>query len=705
MRHRLTIFKVLCFTIVFSSALFAQAAGDFQSHQTGNWNEAASWERFDGTSWVTPAPSLPDSGVGRITILAGHTVTVSEDLIADSVFVSGQLNVDAGKTLTVAKPKGNERGVVVNSGGVVVVNGTYKHDRNAGSVPTATWNAGSTFLVTGSTGTAPSNANQNFYNVVINCPNLSSNLNLAWSGNTIAGDITVIDTKSSRYYMTSPTANAGSPITITVLGNINITGGTFSVNGSGSTCQYTVDIYGNINVTAGNFGPSRGSGASGVVNLYGDFNVSDATLQSSSANIRMAFVKGGTQQVTLTNVSLSGGLCWEIANNTTVNLNSNFVLNNSASVLTLTSGKLVTSSSALLVVTTGTVTGGNASGFVEGPMTYNFPTVGPASKLYPLGKGNSYRPLELRITHDAAGATEYTAELFNAPPASRVIPASLTKVSENRYYTITKGAGANVTAASVKIAYDTDDGVTDEANLRIAKDDGAGNWVDLGGVGTAANTGTITSTNNFTTFSDFVIANALGGANIIPVELSSFSANANGNNVDLRWITVTETNTKAFLVQKMKMNKVNKDNEWETIAEINAKGTTSEVSNYTFVDKNVSAGSYVYRLKIIDIDGSFILSDQVNAVVLNPTKVSLSQNYPNPFNPETLIKFEIPQNSFVNLTVFNIIGEKVATLVNENLEAGVYEKRFNAQDLSNGIYLYKLVNCNSTITRKMLLIK
>jgi hypothetical protein len=705
MRHRLTIFKVLCFTIVFSSALFAQAAGDFQSHQTGNWNDAASWERFDGTSWITPAPSLPDSGVGRITILAGHTITVSADLIADSVFVNGQLNIAAGKTLTVAKPRGSERGVIVNTGGLVVVDGTYKHDRNAGSVPTATWNTGSNFELTGSTGTAPSNANQNFYNVIINCASLSSNLNLAWSGNTIYGDINVLNTASSRYYMTSPTANAGNPITITVMGNINITAGTFSINGSGTPGQYTVDIYGNVNVTAGNFGPSRGSGASGVVNLHGDFTVSNATLQSSSANIRMAFAKGGTQQVTLTNVTLSGGLCWEVANNTIVNLNSNFVLNNSASVLTLTSGKLVTSPTALLVVTTGSVTGASSACFVEGPMTYNFPTVGPASKLYPLGKGNSYRPLELRISHDAAGATEYTAELFNAPPASRVLPSSLTKVSENRYYTITKGAGANVTAASVVIGYDTDDGVTDAANLRIAKDDGAGNWVDLGGVGTAAVTGTITSTNNFTTFSDFVIANALGGSNIIPVELSSFSANANGRNIDLRWITVTETNTKAFLVQKMKMNKVNKDNEWETIAEISAKGTTSEVSNYTFVDKNVSAGSYQYRLKIIDVDGSYDFSDQVNVVMLNPTKVSLSQNYPNPFNPETLIKFEIPQNSFVNLTVFNIIGEKVATLVNENLEAGIYEKRFNAQELSNGIYLYKLVNGNSTITKKMLLIK
>lgn len=705
MRHRLTIFKVLCFTLVFSSMLFAQAAGDFQSHQTGNWIDAASWERFDGTSWITPAPSFPDSGVGRIAILAGHTITVSEDLIADSVFVSGQLNIAAGKTFTVAKPRGTERGIIVNTGGVVVVNGTYKHDRNAGSLPTATWNTGSTFELTGVTGTSPSNANQNFYNVVINCPNLGSNLNLGWSGNTISGDITVLDTKSSRYYMTSPTANSGNPITITVLGDINIVNGTFSINGSGSIGDYTVHIYGDINVQAGNFGPSRGSGASGVVNLYGDFTVSNATLQSSSANIKFAFAKGGTQQVTLTNVTLSGGLCWEVKNNSVVNLNSNFVLNNSASVLTLTSGKIITSASGLLVVTTGSVTGASAACFVEGPMTYNFPTVGPASKLYPLGKGTTYRPLELRLAQESAVATEYTAELINTPPPARVLPASLSKVSENRYYTITKGTGANVTEAAVILSYDTDDGVSDAANLRVAKDDGAGNWVDLGGVATAATTGTILSTTNFTTFSDFVIANALGGMNVIPVELSSFTANTVGNNVDLRWITITETNTKAFFVQKMKANTRNKDIEWETVAEINAKGTSSEVNHYSYVDKNVLAGSYLYRLKIIDIDGSFDVSEQVSAVISNPTKVSLAQNYPNPFNPETLIKFEIPQNSFVNLTIFNIIGEKVATLVNENLEAGIYEKRFNAQELSNGIYLYKLVNGNSTITKKMLLIK
>ncbi len=705
MKLRLIIFKVLCFTVVFSSMLSAQSAGDFQSHQTGNWNDVNSWERFDGTGWITPAPSLPDSGVGKITILAGHTITVSADLTADSVFVYGQLNIAVGKTLTVAKPRGSERGIAVYPGGLVVVDGTYKHDRNAGSLPTATWNIGSTFELTGVTGTSPSNANQNFCNVVINCPNLGSNLNLGWSGNTISGDITILDTKSSRYYMTSPTANGGNPITITVLGDINIVNGTFSVNGSGSTCEYTVHIYGDVNVLAGNFGPSRGSGASGVVNLYGDFTVSNATLQSSSSNIKFVFAKGGTQQVTLTNVTLSGGLCWEVANHSVVNLNSNFVLNNSSSVLTLTDGRLVTSPAALLVVTTGSVTGASSACFVEGPMTYNFPTVGPASKLFPIGKGNSYRPLELRIAHDAAGATEYTAELFNTPPSARVLPPSLTKVSENRYYTIIKGTGANVTAASVVISYDTDDGVTDVSNLRIAKDDGAGNWVDLGGVGTAATTGTILSTNNFTTFSDFVIANAVGGLNIVPVELSSFTANSIGNNIDLRWITITETNTKAFLVQKMKANTRSKDAEWETIAEIGAKGTSSEVSHYSFVDRNVLAGSYLYRLQIIDNDGSYDLSEQISAVISNPTKVSLAQNYPNPFNPETLIKFEIPQNSFVSLTVYNLIGEKVATLVNENLAAGIYEQRFNAQKLSNGIYLYKLVNGNSAITKKMLLIK
>ena len=88
-----------------------------------------------------------------------------------------------------------------------------------------------------------------------------------------------------------------------------------------------------------------------------------------------------------------------------------------------------------------------------------------------------------------------------------------------------------------------------------------------------------------------------------------------------------------------------------------------------------------------------------------PTGYSLSQNYPNPFNPATNIKFAIPQAGFVKLTVFNMLGREVETLVNENLNAGTYNADWNASSYSSGVYFYKVQAGEFTDTRKMILVK
>jgi methionine-rich copper-binding protein CopC len=83
----------------------------------------------------------------------------------------------------------------------------------------------------------------------------------------------------------------------------------------------------------------------------------------------------------------------------------------------------------------------------------------------------------------------------------------------------------------------------------------------------------------------------------------------------------------------------------------------------------------------------------------------LSQNFPNPFNPETKIKFSIPSESNVVLTLYNNQGQEVETLINENLSAGTYQADWNAVNFTSGIYYYKLQTDNFVATRKMLLIK
>jgi hypothetical protein len=88
-----------------------------------------------------------------------------------------------------------------------------------------------------------------------------------------------------------------------------------------------------------------------------------------------------------------------------------------------------------------------------------------------------------------------------------------------------------------------------------------------------------------------------------------------------------------------------------------------------------------------------------------PEKYELLQNYPNPFNPSTTIKYSIPEEGYVNLTVYNIIGQNVAELVNEHLRAGYYEVTFNANNLGSGFYIYRITSEKFNSTKKMLLIK
>ena len=88
-----------------------------------------------------------------------------------------------------------------------------------------------------------------------------------------------------------------------------------------------------------------------------------------------------------------------------------------------------------------------------------------------------------------------------------------------------------------------------------------------------------------------------------------------------------------------------------------------------------------------------------------PLVFELAQNYPNPFNPSTRIEYSIPTQSKVVLKVYNVVGQEVATLVNEVLPAGVHSVRFDAANLATGVYMYRLTAGDFTSVKKMLLLK
>jgi hypothetical protein len=187
---------------------------------------------------------------------------------------------------------------------------------------------------------------------------------------------------------------------------------------------------------------------------------------------------------------------------------------------------------------------------------------------------------------------------------------------------------------------------------------------------------------------------------VIPVELTAFNASVNKNEVVLDWTTATELNNLGFEIQRKSV-----EGEFETIGFVNGKGTTTEVNNYSFTDSKVDAGNYSYRLMQKDFDGTFAYSQEVEVEVSLPLEYSLEQNYPNPFNPTTTIRYAIPQDNFVSIKLYDILGNEVMTLVNEQKQAGRYEMLFNASGIASGVYYYQITSGSFTQTRKLVLMK
>ncbi len=188
----------------------------------------------------------------------------------------------------------------------------------------------------------------------------------------------------------------------------------------------------------------------------------------------------------------------------------------------------------------------------------------------------------------------------------------------------------------------------------------------------------------------------------MPVELISFSAAIDQNSVRLTWKTATELNNLGFEIQRKAMSE-----DWAKIGFVNGRGTTTSLNEYSFVDNSLSLGKYLYRLKQVDVNGSFTYSGIVNVDLNQPNQFKLEQNYPNPFNPSTSISYQISANSLVTLKIYNTLGNEVASLVNEYQPAGSYSVKFLTGDLklSSGTYFYELRAGDFVSVKKMLLVK
>ena len=265
--------------------------------------------------------------------------------------------------------------------------------------------------------------------------------------------------------------------------------------------------------------------------------------------------------------------------------------------------------------------------------------------------------------------------------------------------------------ADVSLSYNAMPGIQNESTLKVLQREEADSpWVDV-----TANFTQNTSNHTFTqshvgTFSQFSIG--AGSDNALPVQLASFTATPNRLSAQLKWTTSTQVDNEGWEVERkgtasMEYGVGSAENEWHDVDFVKGAGTSTQPMHYLFTDRNLTAGSYSYRLKQTDRSGAITYSQTVQVEVGSAPRVfTLSQNYPNPFNPTTTLEFTLAKDGRVTLKVYDILGREVATLLDENRKAGVYQQAvFDASRYSSGVYLAVLQSGGKQLLKKMVLLK
>ena len=183
-----------------------------------------------------------------------------------------------------------------------------------------------------------------------------------------------------------------------------------------------------------------------------------------------------------------------------------------------------------------------------------------------------------------------------------------------------------------------------------------------------------------------------------PVRLIEFRGNAIVRDVKLDWSTASESNNKGFEVQRSVDGRT-----WITIGFVPGAGNSSVVKQYTYTDRNLANGKYLYRLRQVDFDNQFSYSGIINISISDKLNSSLGQNYPNPFNGTTIIPYTISTTSHVRITILDMHGRTVKVMEEGQRKAGQYNVQLTLGELRKGVYFYRMDADSFSSTRKMII--
>lgn len=575
---------------------------------------------------------------------------------------------------------------------------------------------------------------------------------MGWNKNTIGGNISVVNTGTGRWQMCAPLADSSAAVTIN--GNVNVSGGQFTTNGtSNNYTAIVIDHYGNINVTGGNFSISRGSqGGTGTTVWYlhsGNFSMSNATTSNSnSSGAKFVFSKQGIQTITLGAGNTLTALPIEVASGTTLDLDTNVIAG---------SGVFIADSGA--TIETKLAAGINGTLMNSGGITLsrkaNFTYDGTIPQVTGAVLPDTVNSLTIA---DSSGVVLTNPTLINgvltlkAGLFNNIIPFTLGPSGSIAY-----AGGRLLLPYSVKIV-----------TIAVARQDTNHDYIPDNLNDTLKVFGIVTSPNLGSTYTSYFIEDSTAGIDVYTggavmnfklgdsvfvigtikqnrglTEISPLAADSlhfwylkhnatvpKPKLLTLHQYAINAEGYEGLLIQVDTLYKAS--GTWGSGATIGLMNSTKADTAYLYINANTdvagatepqypinvvgvasqyTTSSSVYNngYEIIPRDTTDIVHLKIVGVVNNPNDIPkdfyISQNYPNPFNPSTTIDFGLPKESDVQIEVYNILGQRLAVLVDGKMEAGNHAVVFDGDRFASGVYFYVMRAGDKIFKEKMLLIK
>ncbi len=634
-----------------------------------NWNLGTTWSFTDGGA---AAGFYPQNG--NAAYIKGYTVTATGAEACSGLY----LTIQNGATQLVVE--GSSGGSVTNNGKLTMTNSGQNQNgiitiQNGGALTTLgnatfTRGGGSSSFQLNLTGTGSS---------------MTVGKSMTWSSTAGSGNASEINISGSSTLSVSNDINlsytGGMSINYTLSGTGILSAGrdiSFSSNAAGFEL---ITLNSGTTLKIGrNF--VRAASPSTFGKIVGN---SGSTVEFTGTNSSQKFpdLAGNTDNFTFDGIKINNNysLADEVALSVAATITGN---------LTCNAGKLKTTSSKILTIgANGSASAGSASAYVDGPLNHTVNVSTPVTKVFPVGKNGYYHQIDITIDQNAATTTKYTAEAIasSATALNYNVPVGLAYVSGISYWNVTPEAtGVGYDGNSIKIYYQGNDGVTDCANLGIAKTlNNDGNWYDISPAsnpGCSNPSGNITST-SFTTFSKFALANKTGGANPLPVEWIYFNATQDNSVVKVEWVTASELNSDYFTVLRGET-----PFSFDSIATVKAAGQSSVQKFYDAIDTKPISGKSYYRIKETDINGQSTFS---NTISVNFQGIEIISTQPNPAVKNIVFVVNTSEDMKADYSVYNTQGRPIVS-GKYFFSKGLTYLDLDVSSYSQSVYILRIVS-------------